>query len=269
MANLIVGDIQGCYDGLKALLEKADFNPKKDKLWAVGDLIGRGNQAQQTLDYLVSLENSFESVLGNHDLHFLAVCAGIRKDKPQDKFRALLQHNRLDDYVNWLRVRPLATLVNDNSLICHAGLYPQWSFEQALTISAQISEKLQGKRWQKMLSSMYGNMPNTWSNKHLDEDKVRFAINALTRMRYVTKHLALEFDTKTSPDQAPSNLTPWFQIKNPKLLKKQRVVFGHWAALNGLFAHPRFTGLDTGYIWGESLTLMHWEKQQRISVKAK
>jgi bis(5'-nucleosyl)-tetraphosphatase (symmetrical) len=153
MATYIVGDIQGCFLGLQKLLNKVNFSPINDRLIAVGDLIGRGTQPLETLDYLYSLENSFDTVLGNHDLNLLAIFAGIRKAKPNDNLDTLLTSPKLSTYINWLRLRPLALMANQDTLVTHAGLYPQWSVKKALKFSLEVSEQLQAKDWKESLAS--------------------------------------------------------------------------------------------------------------------
>jgi bis(5'-nucleosyl)-tetraphosphatase (symmetrical) len=157
MPNYIVGDIQGCYSGLRALLKKAQFNPTKDKLWAVGDLIGRGPEALQTLRFLYALGDRFETVLGNHDLHLLAIYCGVRQAKPADKLDELLAAKELPGYIKWLRSKPLAIRLDQHTLLTHAGLYPLWSYEKALGLSLEISEQLSGKHWKALLQQMYSN----------------------------------------------------------------------------------------------------------------
>lgn len=269
MADYVVGDIQGCYQGLRRLLKHAEFNPTNDKLIAVGDLIGRGPQSLETLEYLYSLGDNFTTVLGNHDLHFLAVSCGIRKNKPKDKLEILLCSPDLDKYVNWLRHKPLALALNDNTIVTHAGLYPLWSIKQALTLSQEVSEGLQGKNWQNLLKNMYGDMPNSWDNTLTGNKRWRFIINAFTRMRFMLDSKTLEFDCKESPDLAPNILNPWFNIENIHLTREDRVLFGHWATLKGQTYHSQFIALDTGYIWQQELTMIEVQSGQKYSVSYK
>ncbi|MEP2653653.1 MAG: symmetrical bis(5'-nucleosyl)-tetraphosphatase, partial [Paraglaciecola sp.] len=256
MATYIVGDIQACFSGLVKLLDSVGFSARQDKLIAVGDLIGRGPEALETIEYLYSLGDSFETVLGNHDLHLLAIYSGIRKAKPNDKLDLLLTSNHIEKYINWLRKKPLALQPKVDILITHAGLYPQWSIKQALAYSNEISEQLTGENWQSFLSIMYGNLPTVWDDKLTGAKRSRFIVNALTRMRFVKDGNSLNFDCKTAPKDANPNLTPWFAAPNEKLKSLQKVIFGHWAALNGSTHIRQAIALDTGFVWGNKLTLL-------------
>jgi bis(5'-nucleosyl)-tetraphosphatase (symmetrical) len=259
MAEYVVGDIQGCFEALERLLDSVGFNPRNDQLIAVGDLIGRGPQALETIEYLYSLGDNFRTVLGNHDLHFLAVYSGIRKLKTKDKFDALLASPNITKYIDWLRHKPLALALDEHTLISHAGLYPQWSIKQGLALSQEVSDSLQGKDWQKILKKMYGDQPNVWDETLSGSSRWRFIVNAFTRMRYMLAPDKLEFNCKDSPYLAPSTLYPWFNIENVNLSSQDSVLFGHWATLAGQTYHPQFIALDTGYVWQQELTM--WQRQ--------
>ena len=269
MATYIVGDIQGCFTGLQRLLKKAHFSPKHDKLIAVGDLIGRGPESLETLDYLLSLENSFDTVLGNHDLHLLAIYSGIRHAKPNDKLDNLLASPKLKTYINWLRNKPLALEADKHTLVTHAGLYPKWSVKQALKYSQEVSEQLTGPNWQTFLANMYGNHPAVWQKDLVGFERVRFIVNALTRMRFIKGKNTLDFHCKVAPEYADTNLAPWFKCQNDKLNSSKKIVFGHWAALNGLTHNNQFIGLDTGYVWGQKMTLLELSSHNQICIKYK
>jgi bis(5'-nucleosyl)-tetraphosphatase (symmetrical) len=267
VATYIVGDIQGCFEGLQKLLKKVEFSPTDDHLIAVGDLIGRGTQPLETLDYLYSLEDSFDTVLGNHDLHLLAIYAGVRKAKLNDNLDTLLASSKLKTYINWLRCKPLALMADQYTLVTHAGLYPKWSVKKALNASLEVSEQLQSKDWKAFLANMYGNEPLAWKNSLQGAERFRFIVNAMTRMRFIKNHDELDFSCKTSPDLAPDNLTPWFNVMNQKLKTNQKVVFGHWASLNGNTKLQQFCGLDTGYVWEQSMTIQKLSSGEIFSVE--
>ena len=260
-----MGDIQGCYSALRSLLDKVDFDPAVDKLWAVGDLIGRGPESLPTLEFLYSLGGAFDTVLGNHDLHFLAVHCGIKADKPADKLTTLLNAANIDTYVNWLRQKPLALSIDPLTLLTHAGLYPQWSFKQALTYSAEVARQLQGEDWRVLLELMYGSQPRVWHDSLSAYPRWRFIINAFTRMRFVQHNAGLEFSHKGPPEQTDQDLKPWFKLPNHALQQGQQVIFGHWAALAGETGDKRFIALDTGYVWGQQLTLIKLENMGKTS----
>ncbi|GGO64218.1 symmetrical bis(5'-nucleosyl)-tetraphosphatase [Bowmanella pacifica] len=259
MATYVVGDIQACLAPLPPLLEKASFNPDTDQLWAVGDLIGRGPQALETMQFLHNLGSSFNTVLGNHDLHFLAVYAGIKRDKPSDGFQALLTSPDIDVYVDWLRSRPLAVLLDEGTFLSHAGLYPGWQFSDALYWAGQVSEALTSDKWQDLLASMYGSEPKAWHDCTSHQEKLIFTINCLTRMRFVSASGQLDLQTKSGLLSPPTDKHPWFSHPSLMLLPEQKILFGHWAALEGHTGNAQCLALDTGYIWGGTLSLYKLE----------
>lgn len=269
MANYVVGDIQGCFSGLQRVLAEASFNPSTDTLWSVGDLIARGEDSLGVLRYLYELGDSFQTVLGNHDLHFLAIQQGVKPPKKSDKLAPLLADSKVSVYSDWLRSKPLAMLINEQVLIAHAGLYPKWSFEDAVRLSNEVSSLLGAPDWRDLLVNMYGSEPHKWKPSLSGIKRHRFIINAFTRMRFLTARQELEFATKTAPMLLPSSsgLSPWFSFDNQALDSEQCVIFGHWAALMGQTDNPRFIGLDTGYVWGNTMTLYHLEKKEKVSVE--
>lgn len=269
MANYVVGDIQGCYSGLRQLLDKIKFDPSHDKLWAVGDLVARGPDSLDTLTFLHSLGDAFETVLGNHDLHFLAILGHIKEAKKSDFLGPLLRSDNAMELATWLRTKPLAVRINKHTLLSHAGLYPQWSFKKAVKLSEEVSEVLRGPNYTMLLASMYGSEPTSWNGELEGMSRLRFIINAFTRMRYLKNQRVLEFETKSAPNKYNTSLQPWFSINNVKLKKSQRVIFGHWATLLGKTHSDQFIGLDTGYVWGNTLTAYCLETHQRNSVQNK
>ena len=268
----VIGDIQGCYDGLRRVLDKVEFDETNDKLFAVGDLVARGEDSLSTLRFLKSLGSQFSSVLGNHDLHLLAVVNGIRKAKKSDKLDPLLNASDLNELVDWLRQFPLAMNLDENSVMVHAGLYPKWSIDECVSLSDEISNILKSDDYASFLSKMYGNTPDKWSDKLEDDERLRFIVNACTRMRFVHTDGTLDFDNKSHPstvsNTANSTLKPWFEVENTKLTASQRVIFGHWAALSGNTNNSQFVGLDTGYVWGQSMTLLNLDTSTLVSVTA-
>ncbi|GLR72697.1 symmetrical bis(5'-nucleosyl)-tetraphosphatase [Agaribacter marinus] len=271
--NYVIGDIQGCYAGLRGILKKVDFNPTQDKLWAVGDLIARGPDSLKTLEYCRDLGSAFATVLGNHDLHLLAVAYGIRNPKPQDKLEKLLKSKAFPNLVEWLKTCPLAIKPSRKTLITHAGLYPLWSPKDALQYSKQVSTHLNKSDPSEFLKNMYGNTPDLWNNELSPEGKLRFIVNAMTRMRYLNNDLSLEFTNKSHPLQSPKPLIPWYSINNKSLKPNHRLIFGHWASLNGeatLAKTQRYKvfALDTGYVWGNKMSLLCLENNQLIEYSA-
>ncbi|WP_421133622.1 symmetrical bis(5'-nucleosyl)-tetraphosphatase [Alteromonas sp. A079] len=269
--SFVVGDIQGCHRGLLDLLDTVNFNADVDTLYAVGDLVARGDDSLSTLRYLKSLGSSFYTVLGNHDLHLLAVASGIREAKKSDNLQPLIDAPDFNDLIDWLRTFPLALRINKHNLLVHAGLFPEWSFKDVIAASDSVSSRLRSDDYVSFLKTMYGNMPTHFNDASTDEEKTRFTVNACTRMRYLHPDNRLEFSNKSHPANAatPSELVPWFNVPNSKLKKKQKVIFGHWAALNGDTEHSQFIGLDTGYVWGQTMSLLHIESGTITQVNAK
>lgn len=256
MRTFIIGDIQGCYSALRRLLDQVGFDPATDKLWGAGDLIGRGPESLQTLRFFASLGDHATSVLGNHDLHFLAVHLGIKAPKTQDKFAPVLKAEDRDELVNWLRQRPMTWMPDSDTLLCHAGLYPGWTIHEAAALGSEIEQLLRSTDWQELLANMYTNESKAWSPDLAGTDRWVFIINALTRMRWVTTNLMLDLQSKSGLNSIPEGLYPWFSHPLRQLLQQQRVLFGHWAALEGHTGQPNCVALDTGYIWGGKLTAL-------------
>jgi bis(5'-nucleosyl)-tetraphosphatase (symmetrical) len=257
MAIYFVGDIQGCYSELCVLLEQVEFSPESDQLWLVGDLVARGPDSLKTLRFIKSLGDSAKVVLGNHDLHLLAIHAGIKTAKPSDFLDELLAADDIDELMNWLARQPLIQkLPNEEVYMSHAGLPPHWSPEQAMKQAKLASEKIASPRRNEWLKVMYGEDPKQWSLAKTSDEKFRFTINSLTRMRYCHLDYALEFSCKLSLEQAPSSIKPWFAFnEGPKIYTW---LFGHWAALMGNCPSTNIFALDTGCVWGEHLTLLRW-----------
>lgn len=274
MARYIVGDIQGCALELKQLLAKVNFKPQFDQLWCVGDLVGRGPDSLATIQFLQRLGDAVKIVLGNHDLNLLSVLLNVREADPRDKLDAIIALPDLEkqQLITWLVQQPLMRQIDDQVVISHAGVYPWWTVAQAQTYANEVSQALQ-QAWQQntlgeFLQSMYGNEPNIWSNDLCGPERIRFIINAFTRMRFCDQEGHLNFSAKTSPAEqtADADLVPWFELWD---IDRATLVFGHWAALMGKTHREDVIGLDTGCVWGNRLTLLHWPSGKRSSVAAK
>lgn len=266
--NYVVGDIQGCYKGLRKLLKSAGFDVKTDKLWAVGDLIARGPQSFETLKYLKDLGTPhFDTVLGNHDLHLIAMAHGISTPKPVDKLDPLIKHKSFGELIDWLCTKKLALKPAKDHFISHAGLYPMWSTKKALSLSDEVSEVLMGAKQFQFLKNMYGNYPSVWNDNLEGPERLRFVVNALTRMRFLSDN-ALEFKTKCHPDLAPKELTPWYLFPNSNMKQNKILIFGHWASLMGETNSEKVIALDTGFVWGKTMTLYCIETKQFFSQQA-
>ncbi len=268
MATYLVGDIQGCFQELQALLAQVAFDKNKDLLYVAGDLVARGPDSLATLRFIKSLNRSAKVVLGNHDLHLLAVYAGIKKVKKQDKLTELLASSDVHELMHWLAQQPLLQQIsNDNAYMSHAGISPQWSLQEAIEQAENAHQKLSSKEKNHWLRSMYGEQPNDWYQARNSEDKFRYTINAFTRMRYCDENNHLEFEQKLSPNSLPSTniqsktkLFPWYELSN--VINKTTWVFGHWATLMGDCSHNNIYALDTGCVWGNHLTLLRWHDKK-------
>lgn len=254
MAVYAIGDIQGCYDPFMRLLERISFDPEEDVLWLTGDLVNRGPKSLKTLRYVRSLGDAVVTVLGNHDLHLLALASGsIDYNKRFATLERVLEAPDLDELVEWLRHRPLAHYDEGlDTLLVHAGTYPTWTARKTLARAAEVETQLRGKRYAAFLEAMYGNTPWQWHNDLKGDRRLRFIVNTLTRMRMVTATGRLNFSHSGSPYQARKGLIPWFEYEEPAW-GDTRIVFGHWSAL-GLIALPKLLSLDTGCVWGRQLT---------------
>ena len=265
MATYAIGDIQGCYESLQCLLEKIAFNPELDTLWLVGDLISRGPDSLATLRFLYSIRNSIEFVLGNHDLHFLAVAYGLRKKSQSDTLEPLLNAPDRQELIDWLIQGKL--LHTDETLeftMVHAGIPPMWSLDQAQAHAREVEAVLQSRYCRDFLSSMYGNQPNRWKNKLIGLDRLRLITNYFTRMRFCTDEGVLELETKESMAAAPLGFAPWFSFSGRKT-RSEKIIFGHWAALEGNTNTPNIYALDTGCVWGGALTALRLEDEMIFS----
>ncbi|NTS77451.1 symmetrical bis(5'-nucleosyl)-tetraphosphatase [Catenovulum sp. SM1970] len=270
MAHYFVGDIQGCYLELVQLLEQVNFDKSKDVLLPVGDLVARGSDSLSTAKLMLSLGDAVQPVLGNHDLHFIAVYHGLRKAKRKDYLDDLLAWSELDDYIEWLRKQPLVRTITMHEklhVISHAGWYPAWSLSELLEQAKAAEKILAGKSYKKWLPTMYGDEPKVWSKKHNKEDAFRFTVSALTRMRYLDSNLALDFLEKNPPAQASSHLNPWFDYQNEEM-KGHQIIFGHWASLLGQTQHANVIALDTGCVWGNDLTMYRLEDGKYFKVSS-
>ena len=247
-----VGDIQGCAPSLKTLVKNL---PKKSKMIFLGDLVNRGPDSLGALRQLKSLQESgrAECILGNHDLHLLAIDAGLRKTKGLDTVESILKAPDRAELIHWIRNRPMA-LSDGNVLTVHAGVLPQWDLQQTIECAQEVEKALRGKSYKKFLANMYGNTPNKWSNSLKGYERLRVITNALTRMRFCTSGGTMEFESKEGLENGPKGYMPWFTVPKRKTTDTL-IYFGHWSTL-GLLRHHNVIGLDTGCVWGGKLTAM-------------
>lgn len=264
MTVYAVGDVQGCHDELLRLMDVLQFDSDKDQLWFTGDLVNRGPKSLETLRTIRSLGSAAVSVLGNHDLHLLAVAEGISRTKHRDTFGDVLAATDRDELLNWLRNRPLLHHQAGFYLI-HAGLPPQWSFADAERLAKEVEVVLQGEQYTDFLWHMYGNAPDLWAENLSGFDRLRFITNSLTRLRFLTHEGKLNLIEKGAPESDELALIPWFSHPDRKA-KDQTVVFGHWSTLGFHHSHNAIC-IDTGCLWGGSLTAIRLDPSlERISI---
>ena len=247
-----VGDIQGCAPSLKALVKKI---PKKSNMIFLGDLVNRGPDSLGTLRQLKSLQESgrAECILGNHDLHLLAIDAGLRNTKGLDTVDTILKAPDRKELIHWIRNRPMA-LSNGKVLTVHAGVLPQWDLQQTIECAQEVEKALRSKFYKDFLANMYGNTPNKWSNSLKGYERLRLITNALTRMRFCTPSGQMEFESKEGLENGAKGYIPWFNVPKRKTADTL-VYFGHWSTL-GLLRRSNVIGLDTGCVWGGKLTAL-------------
>lgn len=260
MANYIVGDPQGCFKELERLLEKAQFDRNQDTLWIAGDLVARGPDSLAVLRFAKSHQECVKIVLGNHDLHLLAVANGVHKIKDKDRTRPILEAPDRDELLDWLRHQPLMQ-EHPEFVVCHAGISPLWDLNTARKGAELVQHALTGPDWKALLTKMYDNQPALWDESLTGYPRLRYVINAFTRMRFCYQDGGLDMACKMPPAElTDSSLIPWFRLPQRVSLNKT-VLFGHWAALDG-YQDSNVIGLDTGCVWGGSLTMLRWEDKR-------
>ncbi|MFL0801807.1 MAG: symmetrical bis(5'-nucleosyl)-tetraphosphatase [Agarilytica sp.] len=265
MATYAVGDIQGCIGALHALLDSADFSPKKDTLWVAGDLVNRGPDSLATLRFIKSLPN-VEVVLGNHDLHLLAAAQGFKNLGRKDTLTPILEAEDRDELLMWLQAQPLVHHCDKTGYtMVHAGIPPIWTIEETIAHADEVHKALRSDKALSFFSQMYGNEPDCWSPGLKGNDRLRIITNYLTRMRFCDEKGRLNLKVKTAPDTAPEGLSPWFDFPQHKC-KNDNVLFGHWASLQGSTGVSNFIALDTGCVWGGTLTMLRLEDQKYFFV---
>lgn len=255
MSIYAIGDVQGCFEPLQRLLKKINFNPEQDELWFAGDLVNRGPQSLAVLRFIKALPHK-KVVLGNHDLHLLAVYYAGFAPKGKDTLDELLAAPDLAELMEWLRQQPL--LIADlahNIFMSHAGIPPQWDVAQAQALAQEAEAVLQGNDHLEFFKVMYGNQPDCWQADLTGFDRTRAIINYFTRMRFVDARGALDLLSKEGVGTAPAGYVPWFRVANRKT-QENKLLFGHWAALEGNTNTANTFALDTGCVWGGQLSAL-------------
>lgn len=264
MAVYAVGDLQGCLEPLQCLLEHVRFDPATDQLWLVGDLVNRGPQSLETLRFLYSIRDSVTCVLGNHDLHMLAASSNIERLKKGDTLRAILEAPDCDELLQWVRRQKLLHYDElRNVAMVHAGIPPQWTLKKALKCAAEVEAALlDDALYLPYLEGMYGNEPNKWDSELQGVPRLRIITNYFTRMRFCTSEGKLDLKGKEGIDTALPGYAPWFQHKDRKT-RDVKIIFGHWAALEGRCDEPDVYALDTGCVWGSAMTMLNVDTSER------
>jgi bis(5'-nucleosyl)-tetraphosphatase (symmetrical) len=259
MATYAVGDVQGCYDALRRLLDLVRFDPPRDTVWLVGDLVNRGPQSAATLRYIKGLGSSAIALIGNHDFHLLVAAYGHSKQYPGDTLDDVLNAPDRDELLHWLRQQKLMHAGEGYAMV-HAGLLPQWSIKKALALAAEVETALKGADVNAFLRPLYGNLPNAWRDDLTGDDRLRVIVNAMTRMRLCTANGDMEFKHKLAPVDMPQGFAPWYDAPE-RAHSGTPVIFGHWASL-GVFLRPDVIGLDSGCVWGRKLTAMRLQDRR-------
>ena len=264
MATYAIGDLQGCFAPLERLLEAISFDRARDRLWFVGDLVNRGPDSLRCLRFVKDLGEAAVTVLGNHDLHLVCVVEGIHSAGKRDTLQQVLHAPDRAELVEWLRGRPLMHAEAGNVLV-HAGVLPAWSVDDARALASEVESHLRGPDFRDFLENMFGDKPNAWSEELAGWDRMRIVVNAMTRMRMCDPSGALALGYKGEPDEdAPPGLVPWYDVPERRN-RDATIFFGHWSAL-GLHVRDDIVGLDSGCVWGRSLSAIRIEDRAAFEV---
>jgi bis(5'-nucleosyl)-tetraphosphatase (symmetrical) len=263
MSTYAIGDIQGCFDSFQRLLERCAFDPARDKLWLVGDLVNRGPRSLETLRYVKNLGPAALTVLGNHDLSLLMLSEGFGKRGKGDTFDAILAAPDREELLFWLRHQAMCHLENGHCLV-HAGLLPQWTAKQARALASEVEQALRGPDWRHFMAHMWGSEPDVWQDKLEGWPRLRVIVNAMTRMRFCSPKGVMDFKIKGEVHKAPKGYVPWFEVPGRRSADTV-LVTGHWSAL-GLKILPNLLAIDSGCLWGGKLSAIRLEDRTLFQV---
>lgn len=263
MATYAVGDIQGCFASLQALLEKCSFSPDFDRLWLVGDLVNRGPRSLETLRFVKGLGDRAVTVLGNHDLSLLMAAEGFGKRHRSDTIDDILAATDRDELLHWLRHQRLMHVQGDYAMV-HAGLLPAWSVAEARALAGEVEQALQAENYREFLANMWGSEPGAWDSSLTGWPRLRVIVNAMTRMRFCSPAGEMDFKAKGELSQAPAGYLPWFEVPGRRSAATV-LVTGHWSAL-GLRLEPNLLALDSGCLWGGKLSALRLEDRALFQV---
>jgi bis(5'-nucleosyl)-tetraphosphatase (symmetrical) len=265
VARYAIGDIQGCKASLDRLLSLLDYSPSRDQLWLVGDLVNRGPRSLDVLRWAIERDDQITCVLGNHDFHLLSRAVGVTGEKKRDTLDDVLRAPDLDRIIEWLRARPLFHVEGSIAMV-HAGLHPSWDVPKARSLAAEIEHELRGPGWRAFLAQLGGGTPPRWHDKLGGGDRWRSILAYLVRARTLRVDGRVEPDFDGHPSQAPAGCVPWYAMPQ-RAWATHTIVFGHWAAL-GLDIGPHHVALDTGCVWGKSLTAYRLDDRMVYQAKA-
>ena len=263
MATYAIGDVQGCHIELKRLLDSIEFDAAQDRLWFVGDLVNRGPASLEVLRLVMGLGDAAIAILGNHDLHLLATAAGLAKKRDDDTFDDVLEAPERDVLLEWLRRLPMLHTEGD-WLMVHAGLLPQWGAAKSQSLAREVETILRGPGYLDFLARLYGGKPDAWDDALTGVDRLRVIVNAMTRMRFCTAQGVMEFRTKGETTRAPQGYAPWFDAPSREHAD-HTIICGHWSAL-GLKIRPDLLALDSGCVWGGSLSAIRLEDRRLYQI---
>ena len=273
MSTYAIGDLQGCYVELLELLNEINFDENNDRLWLVGDIVNRGPMSLECLEFVMSLGDNAQTVLGNHDLHLLAVTQGIRKDHRKDTLQEIIEAEHSHQLLQWVRQQPL--FMTDNELgfsMVHAGLPRQWSLQEASERAAEAEGLLRGEDFYGFMQYMYGDSPDQWTDQLSGHDRYRYIINFFTRCRYIDIEGRMNLQEKGPPGTQPESLLPWYAHPE-RLNRDDPIIFGHWSTVtlgnDRDFQRYNVFPLDTGCLWGGKLTAMRLEDKHLFSVPSR
>ena len=257
MPTYAIGDVQGCFDELRRLLERCGFG-SSDRLWFVGDLVNRGPKSLEVLRFVRDLGDRAVAILGNHDLHLVSQLEGFERSRADDTLAEVLEAPDARQLVDWLRNRPMMHVERGYAMV-HAGLLPQWSVAKAVALGREVEDALAGADYREFLKNMYGSQPDRWSDSLAGWDRLRVIVNAMTRLRFCTADGRMDFRAKGKAP--PSGYVPWFDLRTDE----HTIVCGHWSAL-GLKTNEKLAALDSGCVWGGKLTAMRLEDRALFQV---
>jgi bis(5'-nucleosyl)-tetraphosphatase (symmetrical) len=263
MATYAIGDVQGCYEPLQRLLQRIRFDPSRDRLWFVGDLVNRGPDSLSVLRLIKQLGERAVAVLGNHDLFLLSVAENIARLRPEDTLQSILDAPDRDELLTWLRHQHLLYREGSFAMV-HAGLLPQWTVDNAEKLAREVETGLQGPFYRDILKALYPSKHLQWSPDLTGPTRLATIIKVLTRLRACSPNGQMESSFNGPPERTPSGYSPWFQIKDRKHLDTT-IVCGHWAA-SGLHCEDHLLSIDSGCVWGRELTAVCLEDRNLFQV---